>query len=165
MNKIENNGGCMKRISLLGVVLCLFGCTPTIQSSIMPNIKMTDYKTAYLQTPLEDDFNMVGNISEQLSKMGYQVIARNKPDSPVDTDMLVSFNYNGWWDFGRYLESFQIHFVSAATNAMLGSVYFKRHGNFGYGSSERIADAFTDFKETAKITNIEDHRKKSAGEL
>jgi len=60
--------------------------------------------------------------------------------------MLVSFNFHGWWDFGRYLESFQIQFSSALTNAMLGNVYFYRHGNFGYGPDERIRDAFTDFK-------------------
>jgi hypothetical protein len=90
-------------ITIAMITIALVGCAPSIQSTVMPGVKFSDYKTAYIQPVPQDDFNMTGSIAGHLSKMGYCVIAKNKPDVPTATDLLVSFNYYGWWDFGMGL--------------------------------------------------------------
>jgi hypothetical protein len=146
-------GNIMIRMTVIILtIITITGCTPTIKSTVMPGINMNDYKTAYVRGLFgEDEFGATGLISSQLSQMGYRVIAKNKPDTPASTDMLVSFETYGWWDFVRYLRSFQIQFTDATTNASLGSIYFQRHGYFGYEPNERVADAFKAFREVVEI--------------
>jgi hypothetical protein len=133
---------------ILAAILAMFltGCAASIKSTIMPNVKLTDYKTAYIQSISNDEFNLQSKIMSQLSKMGLQVIDKPKPDVPTNADMLVNYNFHGDWDFGYYLQAFQIKFLDAKTSAVLGIIDFDRHGNFGYGPEERIADAFNDFQ-------------------
>ena len=134
------------KLFIMLIIMFLTGCAPSIKSTLMPNVKLTDYKSAYIQSIPNDEFNLQSKIMTQLSKMGLQVIDKPKPDLPINTDMLVNYSFHGDWDFGYYLQAFQIRFLDAKTSAVLGIIDFDRHGNFGYEPDERISDAFNDFK-------------------
>lgn len=133
------------KIMIVCIMLFLAGCGSTINSNVMPDANISSYKRAYIQPAQEDDFNLTGYISAELAQMGYQVFNKT-PESPTSSDMLVKFNYHGWWDFGKYLESFNIQFLNASTKASIGNINFNCRGNFGYDTRERVADAFSDFK-------------------
>jgi hypothetical protein len=129
---------------LISIILVMSGCA-RIQSNVMPNIVITQYKTAYIEPLKEDEFNLFPSISWELADMGCKVVGTPVPENPLPTDMLVKYSYIGGWDIQRYLRGFQVQFIDAQNKNVVASTSYFKLGLYTSQAS-RLEDAFNDLR-------------------
>ena len=135
----------MKRCLLLAMfVIVVIGCA-RIQSQVMPNTLITQYKMAYIEPLKEDEFNLYPAISWELADMGLKVVGTPVPENPLPTDMLVKYSYVGGCDIQRYLRGFQVQLIDAQNKNIVASTSYFKLGLFGTQAS-RLEDAFNDLR-------------------
>lgn len=135
----------MFKMFLLLITLSILSGCATNQSFVTPNKDFRQYKTAYIEIISPDKYNLGTAIVYELSDMGFQVVNKPAPASPLATDMKVKYSYTAEWDLSTYLHSFQIVFADAQTDAVVANIAYRLSGNW-VRSDARITDAFNEFR-------------------
>jgi hypothetical protein len=130
-------------------ILMIGGCA-RIQSQAMPDTKITNFKTAYIEPMPQDEFNLTPAVAWELADMGLKVKLQTPSADALDTDLLVKLSYVGGWDIQRYLRGFNVQMLSAKDRTLIASVSYFKLGIF-ITQASRMEDAFNDLREKLQL--------------
>jgi hypothetical protein len=88
-----------RRLVLVASITLLQACT-TLQTQNLQPDGLKAYRRAYVETPLEDEFQVVPAMIAELSDMGFEIVGRPFAE-PSDSDLLVKVTPIGGWDVTR----------------------------------------------------------------
>ena len=109
MHAAMNQKSLLTSFILACLLAVLAGCA-TVRTDVIDGGDLKNYKRAYVEAQVEDEFQIYGALFSELTDMGMQVVAVPF-QGPQETDLLVKYTYDAGWDMTRYLQSFQFQFV------------------------------------------------------
>lgn len=152
--------------SLLVIMGSLTACTGEVRTHVMPNTDIKKYNTAYVDLLKQDEFNLGTAIVAHLADMGFSVKLMPLPQSLLDTDLLVKYDYYDGWDLRKYLKNFNIQFLDAKTGSVLLSSRYELVGIWR-GEEFRINYTFNDIRVKLGYPPLKDflEQKSLSGEM
>jgi hypothetical protein len=134
-----------RRLVLVASITLLHACT-TLQTQNLQPDGLKAYRRAYVETPLEDEFQVVPAMIAELSDMGFEIVGRPFAE-PTDSDLLVKVTPIGGWDVTRYLQSVQIQFIAAKSGRLVISSSFYSKGLWLGVRDGRLKTLFNDIRQ------------------
>ena len=134
-----------RRLVLSAPIFLLQGCT-TLQTQNLQSAGLKAYRRAYVEPPIEDEFQVVPAMIAELADMGFEIVG--KPFSePTESDLLVKVTPVGGWDMTRYLQSLQVQFIAARSSRLVASSSFYSKGAWLGVRDGRLKAVFNDIRQ------------------
>lgn len=144
MHAAMNQKSLLTSFILVCLLAVLAGCA-TVRTDVVAGGDLKNYKRAYVEAQVEDEFQIYGALFSELTDMGMQVVAVPFKE-PQETDLLVKYTYDAGWDMTRYLQSFQFQFVDAKTGRVVAIQSYKSRGLWLGVRDGRLKTAFNEFR-------------------
>ncbi|MDY0037701.1 MAG: hypothetical protein RBS05_17460 [Zoogloea oleivorans] len=129
---------------LLSLVLLIAGCA-NVRTEVTGGGDLKNYKRAYVEALVEDEFQIYGALFSELTDMGMAVVATPIKE-PAETDLIVKYAYDSGWDMTRYLQSFQFQFIEAKTGRVVTIQSYKSRGLWLGVRDGRLKTAFNELR-------------------
>lgn len=137
-----------RRALIMGAVLVTSGCASTpstsLQTSVLRDTPLKDYKQAFIEIVGEDEFQVGAALVIEFSDMGLEVLA--DPPAQKEGVLRVRATPIGGWDLSRYLQSLQLQLSSAATGRVEATTHFRSNGVWMGARDKRLKLAFNDLR-------------------
>jgi hypothetical protein len=114
----------IKLFLVIFLALSFSACSYSTKAMILPDKNLNNFKYAYLETPVEDEFNLKAVVTDELLGMGYSV-RYGRPDNPKDEDVIVNFSYSGTWDLLRIVSNFQVQFLLPKNGEIIATANYQ----------------------------------------
>lgn len=144
MHAAMNQKSLLTSFILVCLLAVLAGCA-TVRTDVVAGGDLKNYKRAYVEAQVEDEFQIYGALFSELTDMGMQVVAVPFKE-PQETDLLVKYTYDAGWDMTRYLQSFQFQFVDAKTGRVVAIQSYKSRGLWLGVRDGRLKTAFNELR-------------------
>jgi hypothetical protein len=136
----------IKVFFIITLIIALTGCGYSTKAMLAPNKNLNNFKTAYLESPTEDEFNLRYAVTDELMKMGYSVKS-GKPENPSDEDVIVRYSYYPGWDLVKIVKNFQVQFVHARTGEIIATGSYENRPFHFFHREGAVKLAFDALKE------------------
>ncbi len=144
MHAAMNQKSLLTSFILVCLLAVLAGCA-TVRTDVVAGGDLKNYKRAYVEAQVEDEFQIYGALFSELTDMGMQVVAVPFKE-PQETDLLVKYTYDAGWDMTRYLQSFQFQFVDAKIGRVVAIQSYKSRGLWLGVRDGRLKTAFNELR-------------------
>lgn len=134
-----------RRHFLVASLGLLSGCS-TLQTQNLQSEGLKGYRRAYVEPPVDDEFQVGPALIAELSDMGFEIVGRAFTE-PTESDMIVKFTPVGGWDVTRYLQSLQIQFIAAKSGKLVASSSFYSKGVWLGVRDGRLKSVFNDIRQ------------------